>query len=799
MKGDFSRLRFAKARHYTSVLTQQGRVQLDADANEQRAIDEHLWRTETRDIIGPSGAPKDGGGFEISLASRNVLMISKGRYYVDGLLCENEQDTDYTQQQYLINPQPALAGMLTNLRRGTIQAIWVFLQAWQRFVTALDDPCIKEVALGEADTTGRLQTVWRVVAVPVAPTNGLDVTDCCAQMRRPVLVAAPGTLSAFTSGASDSGSCLPAPSAGYRGLENQLYRVEIHQGGDTARATFKWSRDNGSVLTKIVNVSGKVVEVDSLGLDANLGFAANQWVEVSDDSSEFGPFPNQPGSLLQIDHPGPGTLALTLKQLVPQVDTVNGHAKLRRWDQSGSTATTSGVPLSAGTPVDLENGIQVQFSQDGVYSPGDYWLIPARTATGDIDWPPCDGDNNPWQPPKRTIIHRTGLACIHYDRKLEKFTIEPCRQVFYPLVDLTPSPPLPALHVVSIGWPNDDRYSVDQLVANGLSVTLDQAPISTIDASNFIVTLEVPIEVLLGRTQVSAMAYLEQVSAIMATIQRVLLGIRNSWILEGIVTVNPKNSQQIIWKFQSESGLAILERLMEVLAANGVFLRARVTLKGRTIFGSANGTSLFLDGQVFGQAGKRSDGTPRIDLVLPSGSSQAGSDFESWFELVPTVTVTTFTITPAKVAVVAGVIDPATGRPKVVDATGTPNPNGPSANIQGQITLNYPPHTETTIAHSLASVAPTASPLSFQPFVSVKKGTTSPPALGIQITGAIDPKGQTFTLNAALTGPTGRQVIYSAPLAVSVIQPTGTTGSTPAPKAVPPESPGSAPNQPKSP
>ena len=39
MKGDFSRYRFDPAKHYTAVLEQQGRVQLDADANEQRAID----------------------------------------------------------------------------------------------------------------------------------------------------------------------------------------------------------------------------------------------------------------------------------------------------------------------------------------------------------------------------------------------------------------------------------------------------------------------------------------------------------------------------------------------------------------------------------------------------------------------------------------------------------------------------------------------------------------------------------------------------------------------------------------
>ena len=38
MRGDFTRDTFDPTRHYSGVLLQQGRVQLDADANEQSAI-----------------------------------------------------------------------------------------------------------------------------------------------------------------------------------------------------------------------------------------------------------------------------------------------------------------------------------------------------------------------------------------------------------------------------------------------------------------------------------------------------------------------------------------------------------------------------------------------------------------------------------------------------------------------------------------------------------------------------------------------------------------------------------------
>ncbi|MCX6048065.1 MAG: DUF6519 domain-containing protein, partial [Chloroflexi bacterium] len=41
MKGDFTRSTFKPAKHYSSVRMQQGRVQLDADWNEQIDLTAH--------------------------------------------------------------------------------------------------------------------------------------------------------------------------------------------------------------------------------------------------------------------------------------------------------------------------------------------------------------------------------------------------------------------------------------------------------------------------------------------------------------------------------------------------------------------------------------------------------------------------------------------------------------------------------------------------------------------------------------------------------------------------------------
>lgn len=103
--------------------------------------------------------------FKISVQGQ-ALSIGSGRYYVDGILCINPEPLAYGQQNFLINPNPTDAALLASLAQGSITIIQVYLEVWQRLVTALDDPCLRESALGQADTTARLQTVWRVVASP---------------------------------------------------------------------------------------------------------------------------------------------------------------------------------------------------------------------------------------------------------------------------------------------------------------------------------------------------------------------------------------------------------------------------------------------------------------------------------------------------------------------------------------------------------------------------------------------------------------------------------------------------------
>src|SRR4029077_7944813 len=102
--------------------------------------------------------------------------------------------------------------------------------------------------------------------------------------------ASTGKLRVYLTGASADCGCGPVAAAEYQGVENQLYRVEIHTPGNTTdgiqRPTFKWSRENGSVVAAVTAVNGPTVTVDALGPDANLGFQAGQWVEMTSDFYE---------------------------------------------------------------------------------------------------------------------------------------------------------------------------------------------------------------------------------------------------------------------------------------------------------------------------------------------------------------------------------------------------------------------------------------------------------------------------------------------------------------------------------
>src|SRR5215510_3914263 len=299
MKGDFSRSTFRREKHYAGVRMQQGRVQTDADWNELVDIRRHIEETADGDVIGPCGAPAIGGGFRIGVTgSKTDLTISAGGFYVDGILCENESIATYSAQSAQDLPQaPAIVDLL---KKEASEVAIIYLDVWRRHITALEDDSIREVALGGPDTGTREKTLWQVKVLPLpgvnfpspAPlaallqqraTTALDLKtaedkkdaaqivalqaqldnldgqlsmklagtgiDCALQHKNwtDLVAGSAGQLTAqIHPGTVSSDPCELLPRTGFQRLENQLYRVEIHDPGDIGKATFKWSRENGS-------------------------------------------------------------------------------------------------------------------------------------------------------------------------------------------------------------------------------------------------------------------------------------------------------------------------------------------------------------------------------------------------------------------------------------------------------------------------------------------------------------------------------------------------------------------------
>jgi len=428
MGADLSRVRLNSLLDFAAVELKQGGVLLDADANESMAIVDRRLRALASDVLGRATVSSTTpDAFKLAL-SGGQLEIGKGRLYVDGLLAENHGATSddpndrlfddlmaemvfadavpYSAQPYLPQP-PNLPAAGRHL---------VYLDVWNREVTQLENPNLVEPAVG-VETTSRVQTVWQV---RVLGDDAGGSTDCASPDTD---FAGWGTLIAPSTGVLSTGTyevaavddpCELPATGGYRGLENQLYRVEIQDAGQPgAGATFKWSRENASVGSTIASViSSTELELPSLGRDDVLRFNTGDWVEITDDVREFSQaageirritvneatrrvtfVPALPGPMLPASFPDPQF-------------PIDRHLRIRRWDQKGRVFRrgSGGTPVqiqdldtpgstgvinvpAAGVEVLLENGVTVTFDSTGTtgFKAGDYWVFAARTSDASVE------------------------------------------------------------------------------------------------------------------------------------------------------------------------------------------------------------------------------------------------------------------------------------------------------------------------------------------------------------------------------------------------------------------------------
>jgi hypothetical protein len=412
MKGDFSRLSFDRRRQFSAVLLQQGRVLTDADFNEQAALQQDFLRRFVVDLVGTRW--RVGDGFALTAAGANDFAIAPGRFYLGGLLCANDAACTWRTQP--MPPRPPDDVLAPGV---------AYVEAWERAVSAAEDPSLLEPALGGTDTSVRSQIVWQVRLLTrdtlkslVAPlTTALKSRaasgDVAARMALKSVAAAakvlfgnPGTGRAADALFDLLDSARPRlrvrTQDGYRGQDNRFYRIEIHDPGTAGTASFKWSRDNGGTVFAVtrLDVSGSSIVATLAARDVS-PLRDGDWVELADDSDATNP-------LLRIVAVDPSGAAVTLTGPAPLLPSGRGTV-LRRWDQRTGVVT---VAESANSWIALEDGIEIQFAPGGNYNSGDYWTVPARPAIGEIMWPVEANGAPRAQIPHGICRYRAALASL---------------------------------------------------------------------------------------------------------------------------------------------------------------------------------------------------------------------------------------------------------------------------------------------------------------------------------------------------------------------------------------------------
>ncbi|MGI0493683.1 DUF6519 domain-containing protein [Alkalinema pantanalense CENA528] len=500
--GDFTQLRFNPQKHFTSVRMQQGRLLLDSDWNEQVDIQAYIARSQAIDMIGGTSGTSNPEAFKVkalapsdSPNTAEDLLITAGRFYVDGILCEAEigtafnltlADTGITTlnspsnaqnptktvrastlivdgrplepnqwlaipKQNVVNSTPETAlnqtdlwvkitnvdrqtGVLTlsenilvpttahrlvtyltqpdyrapslSLQESAVYA--VYLDVWERHITAVEDSTIREKALEIPDTTTRTQTIWQLKLKATDELPSLPSPAAPDETEYDILV---DRWNLFVQNHKDRQALMTAKSFAQQPLENQLYRVEIHQGGTLGTATFKWSRDNASVASAIEKIEDNVIvtKFDQQGWQSLK--SEQWWLEITSQENELN---GQPGVLVPFQSASLRKITFDRSRLTGPIPE-GSNLVVRRWHMG----TLAEIPTNK-EYIELEQGIKVKFAENSIYETGDYWLIAARI--DQIDWPsdgieqsldqPSQGIAQPLAQPPQGIQHHYALLAM---------------------------------------------------------------------------------------------------------------------------------------------------------------------------------------------------------------------------------------------------------------------------------------------------------------------------------------------------------------------------------------------------
>ncbi len=389
MASDRARISFDPTRDYRAVVAQQGRVTLEADVNEASVLQSEALRLETIDIVGPAGTP-DNGYAVTPGGSADQSVVAAGIYYLGGWRLSLVHDvTIGAQPDWLDRPAPS-----ENQGGNSV----VSLLLTEQSVGAVEDPALREVALGGPDSAARLRLMQHILVLPM---DGATCADGAA--RAASALAADGvsldpysyellsgaTLQVgFTPGGPPPDACSPAAAGGYLGADNQLIRVTVSAFDPKANTgALLWGWNNASILYRAA-FTDKVAGVLTLAgapLDQEHAPQLGQAVEILRSRADLGD-----GAYVAADSGfvttvtqaysfDTGTLTVAdIADLPPEYLTDPNPLFVRLWQ--GIAPFTAGQPA----PLDTVSGLTVTVSLKalpGQIAARPFWRFAVRPDT----------------------------------------------------------------------------------------------------------------------------------------------------------------------------------------------------------------------------------------------------------------------------------------------------------------------------------------------------------------------------------------------------------------------------------
>ncbi|MDJ0801668.1 MAG: DUF6519 domain-containing protein [Desulfobacterales bacterium] len=436
MKTQISRNAFKPQKRYAGVYQQQGRMITDADWNNLVDLLKGHLAEALKDVVG-TGSPRNG-----ALTITSNRMIRPGDLYVNGLRAEllgTDPIGADNQPDYPNHPNLPATGPYT-----------VYADLWERSLTALEDPDLRDAGLNGADTCTRTQAMLQIKTC--AP--GVDP-------EKDILRRGNAVLTLELHGNRESGDpcdpCAGQVDAGEGRIGNYLFRLEVHAVMGPADAptglTLKWSSENGAEQYAAESEDrmppGFVMSGRYIYEFFNLASEKHAGVHLT------------PGF-----NPTPGALKPAYE--IPETGTDEPRDHVRRWDgycrltRSGPgwslvEGFDMGVPLSTEVPdtapghitpgpnvkINLE-ALELKLETAGrAFVAGDFWLAPVREAAHNPGNKVLDAAR-----PEGIVHHYLSLAQVAADGTVQAVAngADRRRKSFPPLTNL---------------WASDVDYQTD--------------------------------------------------------------------------------------------------------------------------------------------------------------------------------------------------------------------------------------------------------------------------------------------------------------------------------------------------